>query len=297
MSLTDLINGINATQNALNGAVPLNQSAAQQFQADGFTVPAAFQSTQNQLPYSQVPAYKPGVLHRNIITWYVPQFGTVQMFVNPAAISYAHKKLITKDRTKGGYTLQYWGEDLTTLNISGTTGSSGIEGINALYELYRAEQYAFDSVGLAMGANNASSTLAGNIISGIGGALGSGVNSLFGGTPNNPVAAAAGSGILGGILGMDSPANTLSANNIPSLAQLAFSVEMYYNGWVFRGFFENMTINERADNFLIEYQMTFMATQKRGYRVNYFPFTNSANNGFSKYNTPPAFSGNASIGQ
>lgn len=295
MSLTDTINSINSVQNALSGAS--GQSAAQQFQGDGFTVPAAFQASGNQLPYNQVPSYKPGVLHRNIITWYVPQFGTVEMFVNPSAISYVNKKLINKDRTKGGYTLQYWGEELTTLNISGTTGSSGIEGINALYEIYRAEQYAFDSVGLAMSASNAASSLATNLVSGLGGALGTSINSLFGGTPNNPSAAAAGSGILGGILGLNSPANTLSPANIPSLAQLAFVVEMYYNGWIFRGFFDNMTINERADNFLIEYQMTFMATQRRGYRMNYFPFTNSATNGRSQYGTPPAFSGNVSSGQ
>lgn len=297
MSLTDTLNSINQAQSALNSLNPVGGSAAQTFSGDGFTVPAAYQATQTQLPYSQVPPNKPGVLHRNIITWYVPQFGTVQMYINPSAISYGHKKLITKDRTKGGYTLQYWGEDLTTLNISGTTGSSGIEGINALYEVYRAEQYAFDSVGLAMSANNASTTLAGNLINGIGGALGQGINSLFSGGSSNPTAAAAGAGILGGVLGMNSPTNTLSPANIPSLAQLAFTVEMYYGGWVFRGFFENMTINERADNFLIEYQMTFMATQRRGYRLNYFPWTRAATSGSSQYNTPYAFSGNVTTGQ
>ncbi|CAM6003620.1 unnamed protein product [Sphagnum balticum] len=195
------------------------QDHSQRLAGDGFTVPAAFQASGNQLPYNQVPSYKPGVLHRNIITWYVPQFGTVQMFVNPSAITYAHKKLINKDRTKGGYTLQYWGEELTTLNISGTTGSSGIEGINALYEVYRAEQYAFDSVGLAMSASNAASSLATNLVSGLGGALGTSINSLFGGTPNNPSAAAAGSGILGGQLA-DQINNQIGGNNTSTLAQL-----------------------------------------------------------------------------
>ena len=284
MSLTDVINGLNSAQSALNSVVPLNQSPAQQFGGAGFTVPATFQSTGNQLPYSQVPAYKPATLQRNIITWYVPQFGTVTMFVNPASISYVHKKLITRERTKGGFTLQYWGEDVSILNISGTTGSSGIEGINALYELYRAEQYAFDTVGLAMSASNAAASLSSNLTSGLAGALGAGINSLAG-----PV----GGSLLGGILGLDSPANSLSPANIPSLASLAFTVEMYYGGWVFRGYFENMTINEQASDFLIGYQMTFVATQKRGYRLNYFPFTNSANNGPSAYATPPAFSGNA----
>lgn len=294
----NLLNSVNQIQNNLNSVQPsLTQSQQETFKSDGFLLPATFQADQNGLPYTQVPSYKPSQLHRNIITWFVPQFGTVRMYVNPSNISYANKKLINKDRTKGGYTLQYWGEELTTINISGTTGSAGIEGINALYEIYRAEQYAFDAVGLTLAANNASADLANNLINGVGGALGNSVNQLFGGSPNSPTAAAGGAGILGGILGLDSPNNNLSVQNIPSLAQLAFTVEMYYGGWVYRGFFDSMTINERADNFLMEYQMVFMATQRRGYRVNYFPWTRSAKDGPSNYTSPQSFSGNSSTGQ
>src|SRR5579859_8262852 len=118
---------VNAAQNAINNNVPLNQSQQESFKADGFLLPASFQGDQNGLPYTKVPSYKASQVHRNIITWFIPQFGTVKMFVNPESITYNHKKLINKDRTKGGYTLQYWGEELSTLNISGTTGSSGIE--------------------------------------------------------------------------------------------------------------------------------------------------------------------------
>lgn len=294
--LDDLTTGVSKAQNALNAGVPLNQSQAETFKSDGFLLPSTFSADANGLPFNKVPSNKPSQLKRNIVTWFVPEFGIIRMYVNPASISYAHKKLITKDRTKGGFTLQYWGEDLTTINLSGTTGSSGIEGINVLYELYRAEQYAFDSVGLTLAANNASADLANNLINGVGGALGQSINGLFGGDPNSPTAAAGGAGLLGGILGLDSPNNSLAAKNIPSLAQLAFTVEMYYNGWVYRGFFENMTINERADNFLLEYQMTFTATQRRGYRTNYFPWTRSAKDGPSQYTSPNAFSGTVSTG-
>ncbi|TKP54045.1 hypothetical protein DVY53_14385, partial [Enterococcus faecalis] len=99
---------------------------------DGFLLPASVSADGNGLPYNHVSNNKPGQLKRNIITWFVPQFGIVRMYVNPNSISYNHKKLLSKDRTKGGFTLQYWGEDLTTINLSGTTGSSGIEGINLL---------------------------------------------------------------------------------------------------------------------------------------------------------------------
>lgn len=279
MSITDIISGANDALNFLNGSV--NGDPTAEFKSDGFLLPATFSADGTGLPFSKVPTYRDGTLRRNVITWFVPEFGIVRMYVNPSSISYNHKKLISKDRTKGGYTLQYWGEDLSTLNISGTTGAAGVEGINVLYEIYRAEQYAMDPVGLTLAASSTP-----DVLSSLLGSAGS----LLGGT---------GSGApgLGGILpGIDSPNTALVANSINSLAQLAFTVEMYYNGWVYRGFFENMTINERADNFLMEYQMTFTVTQRRGYRMNYFPWSKSAADGPSQYTSPYSFSGSTSIG-
>jgi hypothetical protein len=293
--LNDLTTGVNKIQDAINNNSPLSTNQTNAFKSDGFLLPSTFSADGTGLPSSKVQSNKDSQLKRNIITWFVPEFGVVRMYVNPSSIQYNHKKLISKDRTKGGYTLQYWGEELDVINISGTTGSSGVEGINVLYEIYRAEQYAFDGVGLTLAANNAAADVANNLVNGIGGALGKGVSSLFGGT-NSAAAAAGGAGFLGGILGLDSPNNTLSAKNIPSLAQLAFTVEMYYNGWVYRGYFENMTVNESADNFLMQYQMTFVATQRRGYRVNRFGWERSATDGPSQYTSPNAFSGHVSTG-
>lgn len=297
VTLNDLTNVVNQAQQAINNnTTPLNQTQQQQFKSDGFLLPATFSADGTGLPFNKVPSNKASQMKRNIMTWFIPEFGIVRMYVNPSRIQYTHKKLINKDKTKGGFTLQYWGEELDVLNISGTTGSSGIEGINVLYEIYRAEQYAFDGVGLTLAANNASADIANNLVNGLGGALGGAINGLFGGDPSSPTAAAGGAGLLGGILGLDSPNNTLSAKNIPSLAQLAFTVEMYYNGWAYRGFFENMNVTESADNFLMQYDMNFVVTQRRGYRVNYFPWTRSAKDGPSQYTTPNAFSGNVTIG-
>lgn len=284
ISTKDLLNGVNSAQDFLNQNNPLTPAQEQGFKSDGFLLPSTFSADGNGLPYSKVPYKKPAQLKRNIITWFVPQFGIVRMYINPNSISYVHKKMITKERTKGGFTLQYWGEDLTSINIGGTTGSSGIEGINLLYEIYRAEQYAFDPVALTLAANNYKNDLSHNLLSG--------AASLFGGSATTQAGTA---GLLGGILGLDSPNNSLAAKNIPSLAQLAFSVEMFYNGWVYRGFFDNMTVNERADNFLLDYQMTFVATQRRGYRTNYFPWTRSAANGPSDYGTPHSLSGKVRV--
>lgn len=288
-SLDSAINGISNAASALNGANPITQQQVASFQSNGFLVNSTPSADGNGLPFSKITSQVNGQISRNIITWFVPQFGTVRMFINPQNISYNHKKLITKERTKGGFTLQYWGEDLSTLNISGTTGSSGIEGINMLYEIYRAEQYAFDAVGLTLAANNAAADLSNNLVQGIGGAIGQAIGG------NSVTAAAGGAGLLGGILGLDSPNNNLSARNIPSLASLAFGVEMYYNGWVYRGYFESMTVNEKADNFLIDYNMVFTVTQRRGYRTNYFAWAESPTSGPSSNNTPHSFSGTTTL--
>lgn len=259
------------------------------------TLNQSFGSTSSNLPFDQIPPNQDGQIKRNIITWFVPQFGAIRMYINPQSITYSDKKLITPTKTKGGYTLQYWGEELTTLNIVGTTGSSGIEGINMLREMYRAEQLAFDAVATTLEGNNASLDLLGNLNQGIGSGLGSmisGTNAATGAQTSNFSSASQAAGILGGVLGLDSPSNSLLSRNVPSLAQLAFGVEMYYGGWMLRGFFTNFTVNEQASDFLFGYTIGYTVTQWKGYRTNYFPFHRSANQGPSQYNTPNSFNGN-----
>ena len=281
-----IMDGLNAAQDFLNQNNPLNKD---QYKSQGFLLPATYSADGNGLPYSKVPQERPGQSKRNIITWFIPEYGIVTMYINPQQISYTNKKLIHKDRTKGGFSLQYWGEELTVINLHGTTGSSGIEGINMLHEMYRAEQYAFDGVGLTLAASNA----ANEAVNMVGGAIGGGLNALAGGDFKNSTAQSLGGGILGGILGMDSPsAEAISAKNIMSLAQLAFTVEMYYNGWVYRGYFGDMTVTEKASDFLLDYQITFNATQRRGYRVNYFPWSRSPAGGASQYDTPTSYNFN-----
>jgi hypothetical protein len=82
---------------------------------------------------------------RSLIQWQLPHLGSnqfLEMYVNPQNIQFSSRKEINKIRTKGGFIAQYWGEDLDTINIQGTTASSGIEGINALRDIYRSEQLA-----------------------------------------------------------------------------------------------------------------------------------------------------------
>lgn len=280
MALNDFIKGINEIQDSLNGDENPLSDTRNKFKSDGFTVPPSFSADGNGLPYSKVPTLTEGQINRNIITWFVPEFGIARMYVNPERITYNHKKVIQKDRTKGGYTIQYWGEELSTMSISGTTGSSGIEGINMLYEIYRAEQYAFDSYGLSIESQNSNSSLGSNLSN----TIGSAISDTLGGGSN--LGSAIG-GFVGDVTGLNSTA--LVSQNIPSLAQLAFSLEMYYGGSVHRGYFESMVINEKANDFLIDYSMNFVITQKRGYRTNYFPFHKNPSNGPSNYDTPNSF--------
>ncbi|CAM6001417.1 unnamed protein product [Sphagnum balticum] len=165
---------------------------------------------------------------------------------------------------------------------TGSTGSSGIEGINVLYEIYRAEQYAFDIVGLTLASDNAASAAANQIVGGIGSAIG--------GAVGGSVGAAVGGAIASSLFGTDPSSQALSAKNIPSLAQYAFAVEMFYQGWVYRGFFDSMDIIESAEQLgLFEYNITFFVTERRGYRVNGFPWQKSAIDGPSGPSIPYSF--------
>lgn len=283
----DVKGGLNVAQKWLNENNALTATQEESFKNNGFALPPTFSSDGTGLPFSKVKTNRNGNLRRNIITWFVPEFGTVQMYMNPNNISYSNRKLIQRDRTKGGYALQYWGEDLTTLGISGSTGSSGVEGINVLYEVYRAEQYAFDPAALMIAANNASQNAATSLVSSGLSYLGDKIGGKF---SNQSVAAGAStlftSGV-GGILGLNSPAAGAANNDYTTLAELAFTVEMFYNGWVFRGFFESMNITER--DLLFDYSISFIATQRRGYRANYLPWQRTPKSGASQYSTAHSF--------
>ena len=86
---------------------------------------------------------------RSLIQWQVPHVGEdqyIEVYVNPENIQFSSRKEINRVRTKGGYIAQYWGEDLDTITLSGTTGDSGIEGINVLRDVYRSEQLALQQI-------------------------------------------------------------------------------------------------------------------------------------------------------
>lgn len=195
---------------------------------------------------------------RNIIHWVVPEGPVIQMYVNPQSIRYSYQKDIQSVRTKGGFLIQYFGPQLPRLTISGTTGTSGIEGINVLYDLYRYEQLAFDPYALYMASENYRKTTTSNI-------LDSGFENVA-------------MGVAGALMGQSS--NPTTNMQPPSLADIAFRIEMFYAGEVYRGYFTDFSVTERADNIgLFDYDMNFVVTQKRGFRQNFFAWHRSANEG------------------
>jgi hypothetical protein len=246
---------------------------------------------------SRVRNNRPAVRTRKMVNWMIPEGPIIQMYVNPSKIVTSYKKNIPKQRTKGGFVIQYWGEDLIDIDISGTTGTSGIEGINVLYDLYRNEQLAFDPYALFQAAKLQQDTYAGDVF-GQGWLGGSGgtdiatsaedIENIFDGDDVEAGDA------IGSMLGLVEESALQSARKAPTLASLAATVEMYWSGEVYRGFFDSFTVTESADNIgFFDYGIKFVATQKRGLRLNFFAWHRSAVSGPSdsdpNYGRPHSF--------
>lgn len=189
---------------------------------------------------------------RNIMKWLVPEVGTIEMYVNPQSINIANQKLIKDDRTKGGFVLQYWGEQLTTIRINGTTGTAGIEGINILEDIYRGEQRAFNVLAINEQAQLQEDSIS-SWIETIFPAM-SDITDVFSGLGENE-------------------SSTAFVVPKPSLAYYAFTLEMYYHGVSYRGYISDFSFSETADQAgWFNYDLTFKATLIKGRRSNFMPW-------------------------
>jgi hypothetical protein len=275
-SITNLVS--QSYRNA-QGAVRGNTSA----DPPGFTELTALPSPGgSQVRQASIANGRLAAATRHMVRWFLPEIGIVEMYINPQSIKYSDTKHISAPvRTRGGYMVQYWGEELGKVSMSGTTGSSGVEGINVIYDIYRNEQLALDPIALAYEAAQDQASLrsgvfdsslgGGSILGGLGDTIGVGVNSLF-----DSVNSVIKSGSTDPLLAK------------PTLASIAFQTELYWSGWVFRGYFTSMTVNESADHLgLFDYSLEYVVTQKRGLRLNFLPHHRSAVNGPS--NSDPAF--------
>jgi len=264
---SDFIDDIGDAASSISGLS--DQRFKRQFEDDGFIVSESSSADGTGLPSQKTQSNIRGAKQkRQLMHWFLPEFGVVKMYVNPQSVQYSESKLIHEQLTKGGYVIQYWGEALMQMTISGTTGSSGVEGINVLREVYRSEQLAFDALGLSLAANNQ--------VSGLSDLLDSVATSIAGiGDAGDLLG-----GALGTLVGAASPTANMLPTNIVSLGSMALGVELYHDGWVFRGFFKTFSFNETVNNIgSFDYNMVFMVTQRRGTRTNFMPWHRSAING------------------
>ena len=185
-----------------------------------------------------------GITNRNkqVMTWRLPNGSSVQMYMNPENFQISESKLIQPTRTKGGFVVQYWGDNLTRLSLSGTTGSSGIKGINILRDVYRSENRAFELVAATQ--------------------MNELINLVSQETTDAQVSDAT-----------RTLANELRNRNFifrPSLASLAVGVTLFYQGVQYKGFFTEFSVTESIQKLgLFDYNMTFMVTETRGSRENF----------------------------
>jgi hypothetical protein len=263
-----------------SGNFSSNFNSGQSFTASSGPAQSGFGTQQSQVPNNRL-----AVNARNLMRWLVPEQPIVEMYINPQSVNYGYSKQITETRTKGGFSLQYWGENLTTLALQGTTGTSGIEGINVLYEVYRNEQLMFDPYALALQAQVDSQQQSDSNFDLFG-------QSLSGNSPNGADSSISQiSNILSGKTNI--PQGTRSR---PTLASMAFTVELYWSGEVYRGFFKDFSVVESVNNLgMFDYTINFRVTQKRGFRTNFLGWHRSATSGPSNSNpqfgTPYSFSG------
>jgi hypothetical protein len=208
----------------------------------------------------QNPQVKEGRRIRQLIKWRVPGLGFVDMYINPQQMNIQEKKVTKQQRTKGGYIIQYWGEELIRIKLSGTTGASGIEGINILRKVYRAEQDSFKQVEQTLADRlqnyNNSSSLTGIVSK----------------ASSGDISGAAG-GILNSVMG-----ESANPSLLPTLGSLALSVEMYYQGWVFKGYFDSFDYEESTSNNgvgVFRYNLEFIVVDRRGIRSNFMPWHRS----------------------
>jgi hypothetical protein len=205
----------------------------------------------------------------------------VPVYINPQTFKIAEKKLINSTLTKGGYSVQYWGEELATINASGTTGSSGIEGINILRLIYRNEINVFNKL-LRERAENSQQDFVtafgtvGNLRRGA--AFGESIRSVL-----DEVTAGGATNFLDGIksnieeiadAARDiTEANPTSVELIPTLGGFATSIILYFHGEKFQGYFTNFDYDEKADSpGLFDYNFSFTVLKRSGVRTNFMPW-------------------------
>lgn len=221
-----------------------------------------------------------------------------QLYMNPQSFQIRDQKLIQKQLTKGGHMVQYWGEELPQIDVGGTTGSAGIEGINVLKNIYRHEQLHYRNIlaqrhrAMALAAAQAAANAEGQlydtgdgfgVLAGVGDALTGGAVSKIGKGLSNSVDI-----LFGTSVGEDFGGSAKAIKTAPTLAAFATSVDMFFQGEFFRGYFNSFSTTESAQEpGHFNYNFTFIVTRRSGKRDNFMPW----------HRNPVSFDGETAMSQ
>jgi hypothetical protein len=204
-----------------------------------------------------------------------------QLYINPQNFSIREQKIVKNDLTKGGYVVQYWGEQLPVIEAGGTTGSAGVEGINILRDIYRHEQIRYRQIlarrqrAMAQAAANAAAEAEAALYEDNAGGFFLGAADLLTGG----AASAMGSGVVNAVDLMMDPFQQDTAGGrgtfrtVPTLAAFATNIDLYYQGEFFRGYFSSFSTTENASEpGHFTYQFSFTVTRRTGRRENFMPW-------------------------
>lgn len=216
--------------------------------------PTGEASRQTQIPSGRLAKNK-----RHLIKWLAPEQPLISMYINPQSLNITDGKIVSQQQTKAGFLLQYWGEHLTKIQLSGHTGTSGIEGINVLEDVYRNEQLMFDPFALYLESQR-------QILK----------NEEFDDLLFGPNTFGAIENVAQSLKAAQRGTMFVNKRVKPTLANLAFGVKMFYNGVVYSGYFESFSVRESVDTLgMFNYDISFVAYEKRGIRTNSFAWQKS----------------------
>lgn len=201
----------------------------------------------------------------------------IEVYLNPTNMTISENKIIPSQQTVGGFMVQYWGEALATLKVNGTTGSGGIEAVHILRDVYRNEQIQFRNIilnrmkELSEQANSSTADSSSvTAIDGIQAAL-----TLLTGIDTEAIEEGVKSTIeLYQDIFSDKISQTSSNFRLnPSLGAFAVSIDIYFQGETYRGFFENFNVTEAAESSgLFNYDFSFKVLKRSGRRKNFMPW-------------------------
>jgi hypothetical protein len=203
----------------------------------------------------------------------------VPVYVNPDTINIQETKIINENLTKGGYVIQYWGEELPVIQVSGTTASGGIEAINILRGVYRNEQIQFKNL-----LNVRAEDLAAVAEEGL-------FNTSLDFNPTNVLLDVATGGAFSTIVdgvsstieavtnaALGNPESVEKIELIPSLAAFAISIDLFWQGEKFRGYFKTFSVDESSQKpGHFDYSFTFNVIRRSGSRKNFMPWHRNPN--------------------